>query len=251
MPPPRELVELAHAMADPLLGAAILAEGNVSASCGPETFWIKASGKSMGGADASSFVEVCYEPVLQALDHPLSDERAVRALLNASRVDETAESIPSTECFMHAFLLSLPEVKFVAHTHPAPLLSLLCLEDGADLAAKRLFPDEIVLCGAASCWVPYVALGLPLALEIVGAVTLFQAAYGVQPKTLWLQNHGLIALGGTAKEAESATRMSVKAAEVALGALQAGKAIRWLEDREIQQIASWPDEHYRQRQLWG
>ena len=89
------------------------------------------------------------------------------------------------------------------------------------------------------------------ALEIVGAVTLFQAAYGVQPKTLWLQNHGLIAMGGTAKEAESATRMSVKAAEVALGALQAGKAIRWLEDREIQQIASWPDEHYRQRQLWG
>jgi rhamnose utilization protein RhaD (predicted bifunctional aldolase and dehydrogenase) len=250
MPPPRELIELAHAMADPALDAAILAEGNVSASCGPDSFWIKASGCSMVGANESSFVEVSYEPVLQALDNPSSNEVEVRKRLNDARIDPNTTALPSTETFMHAYLLSLPEIRFVAHTHPTPLLSLLSLESGADLAKRRLFPDEIVLCGAAACWVPYVAPGLPLALEIIGAVTLFQAAYGVHPKTIWLENHGLITLGKTAKEAESATRMSVKAARVALGALQTGQPIRWLEDSEVQQIGNWPDEHYRQRLLW-
>src|SRR5689334_6907266 len=106
MPPPRELIELAHAMADPALDSAILAEGNVSASCGPESFWIKASGCAMGGANECSFVEVRYEPILQALDQPWTDETEVRKWLNEARVDTNSSALPSTETFMHAYLLS-------------------------------------------------------------------------------------------------------------------------------------------------
>jgi len=250
MPPPTELIDLARAMSEPSLDAAILAEGNVSCKAGPESFWIKASGQSMSVIGECGFVEVRSGPVLSALDTPVEDELCVREILNEARVDSGGTAIPSTEAFMHAYLLSQPGISFVAHTHPTSLLSLLSLANGADLATRRLFPDEIVLCGAASCWVPYVAPGLPLALEIVGAAILFQGAYGVFPKCYWLQNHGLITVGKTAREAESATRMAIKASRVLLGALQAGEEIRWLTDSEVQQIANWPDEHYRQRLLW-
>lgn len=251
MPPPQELIDLARALADPDLDAAILAEGNVSAISGEGSFWIKASGACMAGIDETGFVEVCSEPLLRAMDEPIGDEDLVRRILNEARIDPHSEAIPSTEAFKHAYLLSYPGVRFVAHSHPTALLSLLALKDSSELAKKRLFPDEIVLCGAASCWVPYVPPGMPLAMEIVGAVTLFLAAYGVLPKTILLQNHGLITLGATAKEAMSATSMSVKAARVALGALQTGREVRWLSDEEIRQIANWPDEHYRQKRLWG
>ena len=250
MPVPAELIALAHSMAEPSLGAVILAEGNVSASTENGTLWIKASGASMGGIDDCGFVEVESRPVLEALCATLIDEQTIREFLNQSRTDPRATMVPYTETFMHAWLLTLPDVHFVAHTHPEPLLALLSLEEARDYASKRLFPDEIVLCGAASCWVPYCAPGLPLSIEIRNAVIEFEKSRGVFPKTIWLQNHGLIALGKTAKEVESATRMSIKAARILLGALQTGKPIRWLTDAEIQQIANWPDEHYRQRMLW-
>lgn len=250
MPPPQELVELAHSLTDPALDAAILAEGNVSCATGHGTFWVKASGQAMGLIEPGGFCEVRSDPLLKALDSRLADEAEVRSCLNAARADSGQAAVPSTEAFMHAYLLELPDVQFVAHTHPAPLLSLLCLVNGEDLAGKRLFPDEIVLCGAASCWVPYVAPGLPLAREIRASVLRFIHTFGVRPKTLWLQNHGLITMGKTAKEALSATEMSVKAARVVLGALQTDQEIRWLSEEEVQQIANWPDEHYRQRLLW-
>lgn len=250
MLPPAELIELAHAMSEPLLGAAILSEGNVSASTENGTLWIKASGACMGEVDDCGFVEVYSDLVLETIGHLQIDEHEVRDLLNASRVNPETDAVPSTETFMHAYLLMLPEVRFVAHTHPEPLLTILSLENSNEYSNKRLFPDEIVLCGAASCWVPYCAPGLPLSIEIRNAVIEFEKSHGLFPKTIWLQNHGLIALGNTAREAESATRMSVKAARILLGALQTGKPIRWLSAEEVQQIANWPDEHYRQRQLW-
>jgi rhamnose utilization protein RhaD (predicted bifunctional aldolase and dehydrogenase) len=251
MPPPNELLDLARAVSDPALDAAILAEGNVSAASESGCFWIKGSGVQMGSAGPEGFVEVDSAHVLSILDSGIRDEAEVRRVLNDARVDKRTAVRPSTESFMHAVLMGVGKTRFVAHCHPTPLIGLCALEDGPELAKKRLFPDEIVLCGRAACWVPYVAPGLPLAVEIRDAVKQHQKRHREDPKTFWLQNHGLIALGQTSKEAESATRMAIKAARVLLGALQTGQSIRYLTEPEIDQIAGWPDEHFRQRQLWG
>jgi rhamnose utilization protein RhaD (predicted bifunctional aldolase and dehydrogenase) len=159
--------------------------------------------------------------------------------------------MPSVETFMHAFLLGLPDVQVIAHTHPTPLLSLLSLEGVATIASQRLFPDEIVCCGPASCFVPYVDPGLPLAVAIQRSVTEFVEKRGEAPKTIWLENHGLIALGRNVKDAESATFMAVKAARVWLGALSSGRALKTLTPEQIDRIHTRPDEHYRQRLLWA
>jgi len=248
--PPVELIELARAMGDPAHDLCILAEGNVSCRSKEGHLWIKGSGSSMRGIAADGFACVRTAPVLEAvrLQAPMS-EAAARELLNSSKLDR-GRALPSTETFMHASLLERLGGGFLAHGHPTPLLSLLALPESEEWAAKRLFPDEIVLCGPASCWVPYVAPGLPLAQEIDRRSDTFVARHGIEPKSFWLQNHGLIVHGKTHREAQSAALMAVKAARVLLGALQTGRAPRWLTDAEVDQIYRWPDEHARQRALW-
>jgi len=243
-----DLIRLGRFVGDPVNDLCILAEGNVSARIDDKRFWVKASGCSLANCDEGDFVRVDIAPLLLALGEPTGDTTAVRTLLNLARCDDVGQ-IPSTEAFMHAALLNMPGVRFVAHGHPQALLSILCLENAEEYSAKRLFPDEIVCCGPAACYVRYVAPGIELAKEIVLAAAAFRSKHGIEPKTYWLQNHGLIAVGETVGEVEAALQMSVKAARVLLGALSSGRPLRWLNDDEIAAIFNWPDEHYRQAKL--
>lgn len=244
------LIEMTRSLSDPDLDLVIMAEGNTSAQEDESTFWVKASGYSFLNADESHFVQVQFQPVLEALASPAMDDAQVRTLLSESRINQTDERMPSVETFMHAYLLTLPSIQFVAHTHPTPFVSLMALENAEELATKRIFPDEIAFCGHAACYVRYVDPGLKLACTIRERVREFVARYECLPKTIWLQNHGLITIGTTAKEAETATRMQVKAARILLGALQTGQGIHFLSPFDVQRIHTRPDEHYRQKLLW-
>lgn len=251
MQPPVDLIRLARSLGDPALGCCVLAEGNVSARLDETTMWVKASGQEMAAIGASGFVALSIPDVLSLLERNPASPAEVRRLLDGCKVNPRAKERPSTESFMHAYLLRLPGVRFVAHTHPESLLSLLCLQGARDLAKSRLFPDEIVFCGRESVWVPYADPGLPLALEIRSRVEEVRKARSEVPKTIWLQNHGLITLGATAKEALAATLMTEKAARIHLGALQTKEPLRSLTESEIDAIATWPDEHYRLAQIRG
>lgn len=245
-----ELVTLSRTLGDPAHDLAILAEGNTSARADEGAFYVKASGFSMRTIGAHGFVLVRSHPIMQALAGPDLTDDEVRQVLANARLTTTGEAMPSVETFMHAYLLDLPGVTLIGHAHPTPLLTLLSLENARELAKQRLFPDEIVCCGPASAFVPYVDPGLPLARAIKAAVEEYVEEYGSVPKTIWLQNHGLIALGKSSREIESAMLMSVKAARVWLGALSTGQALRPLTSVQIDRIHTRPDEHYRQRLLW-
>lgn len=244
------LIELTQRLGDPQQDLVIMAEGNTSAREDEETFWVKASGYGFQNADESHFVGVRFAPVLAALGTSSLGDSEVRELLKASCVDPSDERQPSVETFMHAYLLSLPGIHFVGHTHPTPFISLMCLQDAEQFADKRMFPDEVAFCGHASCYVRYVDPGLKLACVIRERVREFVSQHECLPKTIWLQNHGLITLGGTAKEVETAMRMQVKAARVLLEALQTGQGVHFLSPFDVQRIQTRPDEHYRQKLLW-
>ncbi len=241
MTPRQEAATLARTLGDPALDLAMLAEGNTSAREDEGTFWVKASGLSMREIEPEGFVQVRFEPILAAQG---LDDAGVRALLASARAEE-GPLLPSVETFMHAWLLTLPGVSVVGHCHPTDLLPILCRPDGPEEAARRYFPDEIVCCGPASAWVPYVDPGLPLAEAIREGVEAYVAEWGGVPKTIWMGNHGLIALGSNRREVESATLMAAKAARVRLGG-----ASTPLTRVQVERIANRPDEHYRQRLLW-
>ncbi len=116
---------------------------------------------------------------------------------------------------------------------------------------QRLFPDEVVCCGPATAFVPYLDPGLPLARGIKKSVERFVEEYGMTPKTMWLQNHGSIALGKSVRDVESATFMGVKAARAWIYAMSTGRTIVPITPEVIERIHTRPDEHYRQKLLWA
>lgn len=246
MPPPQELLQLSHDLGRPERDLAILAEGNTSCLTG-ETFWVKGSGHRLDRIEESGFVECRPEILLDAMDRDLGDAEVHDTLL-ACRVGEGPK--PSVEAFMHAWLLTLPGVEWVGHVHPAAALSLLCQPESQKFCEMRFFPDEVVCCGRATAWVPYVDPGLLLARAVRRSVLDFVDKFSERPKIIWMQNHGTIAIGVSPNEVESAILMNDKVCRVinAAGALKGG--LVGLSQENIDRIHGRPDEHYRQRLVW-
>ena len=253
MRPPDELVQLSIRLAKPERDLVILAEGNTSCRDGSH-FWVKASGASLCDITESGFVACEFQPLLGAMDREATDLEAQEALTLSCVTSKSPQARPSVEAFMHAWLLTLPGVHFVGHVHPTAVLALVCSMDASDLCRMRFFPDEVVCCGPVTAWVPYIDPGLPLAVKIREVVSNFVRENGEAPKVIWMQNHGLIALGRTALEVESAILMSVKASQMVVlaGGLQAvtKNKLLPLTAATVERIKSRPDEHYRQELLW-
>jgi len=243
-----ELVAMTRRLGDPAMDYAILGEGNSSAGCDLSTFFVKASGVSMSGIDEKGFVRVCRDPILALLDRPSVGDDEIRDGMMAARVDTRSPIRPSVETLFHAYLLSLPGIRFVGHTHPTPVNSILCSRGAEQSVSGRLFPDEIVCCGPAPAWVPYVDPGQPLARAMRERVEAYRAEQGIPPRIILMQNHGLIALGGSVKEVESATAMAVKAARILIGTYTLGGP-NFLSDENVARIYTRPDEKYREKQI--
>jgi L-ribulose-5-phosphate 4-epimerase len=245
-----ELVALSRSLGDPARDLAILGEGNTSAQIDLERFYVKASGKQLGTADEGSFVEVSLARAMDVLLGPdLTDEGVKQALVRC-KADPGGPLMPSVETFLHAYLLSLADINWVGHTHPTPVNAILCSANSREAVSGRLFPDEIVCCGPAVCYVEYVDPGLPLARHLRRRVEEFIDEHGMVPKIILMENHGLIATGRTTRDVETATSMYVKTARVILGAYAMGGP-RFLTPEHVARIHTRPDEHYRQRQIGG
>ncbi|HZT22321.1 MAG TPA: class II aldolase/adducin family protein [Verrucomicrobiae bacterium] len=243
----KDLLTLSHEVGREDRGLAILGEGNTSVKLSPETFLVKASGTCLATLGEEDVVECRFAALLPLLDREqMSDEEMDQALL-AARVDQGAKK-PSVEAVFHAYLLSLPEVNFVAHSHATHVNQVLCSPRAQDFANQRMFPDEIVLCGPRSVYLPYTDPGLKLSQAIRRQTEAFIKKYQRQPRVVLMQNHGLITLGRTWQAALYTMLMAEKAAKIFAGAAAMGGPVFFTEPN-VQRIAGRPDEAYRQRAL--
>ena len=243
----KALLQLSHDLGREDRQLAILGEGNTSVKLGPEQFAVKASGACLATL-AEGEVTVCDTArVLAILDkRTLADDELDQALLDV-RAGETGRK-PSIESLFHAWLLTLREVNFVGHCHPLTVNQVLCSPRARDFAERRLFPDEVVCCGAQSVFIPYADPGLPLAREIAERTRAFLEKEGEVPRLILLQNHGLIALGATPQAVLASILMATKAAAIFMGAAAMGGP-NFMTPQHVERIASRPDEAHRQRQL--
>ncbi len=243
------MLTLSHELGREERKLAILGEGNTSARLSDDTFVVKASGSNLATLGEAGLAECRFDKILPLLAAKVMSDAAIDAALLAARVAVAAKK-PSVEAMFHAWLLTLPGVEFVGHTHPVAVNQILCTRHARTFATRRLCPDEVVCCGIESVLVPYLDPGLKLAQGIRAAVVAFIKRTGRAPRVILLENHGLIALGATPGAVLAATLMAVKAAEIFAGAvaLSAGKP-RFLTAAHVARIAGRPDEHYRQRAL--
>jgi rhamnose utilization protein RhaD (predicted bifunctional aldolase and dehydrogenase) len=246
-PQPR-LLDLSHQLGREDRRLAILGEGNTSTRTGENTFLVKASGSNLATLSPLGVTECRFGDLLPLLDKKSMTDAAIDDALFAARVDSGAKK-PSVEAIFHAYLLTLPGVNFVGHTHPVAVNQLLCSKHARTFAKRRLFPDEVVCCGVESVFVPYTDPGLKLAQAIRAAVVASIKRLARPPRVILLESHGLIALGATPEAVLAATLMGAKAAEIFVGAAAAGGAPRFLTPAQVLRIAGRPDEHYRQKAL--
>lgn len=244
------LLELSHLLGHEDRSLAILGEGNTSVRIDDHTFLVKASGSNLATLTPENVTECRFAVLLPLLGKKNVPDADIDEALLASRVDPAAKK-PSVEAIFHAWLLTLPNVNFIGHTHPIAVNSLLCSRWGKTFAQHRLFPDEIVCCGERSVYVPYTDPGLQLAVAIRRETMKFAREQGQSPRVIHLENHGLIALGTSANAVAAATLMADKAARIFLGATAAngGEKPRFLSAEQVSRIAGRPDEHYRRKML--
>ena len=243
----QSLLDLAHELGGERLRMAILGEGNVSLRLDDGTFTVKASGSNLASLRPTDLTACRFDRLLPLLDVRAAGDADVDAALFAARVDE-ADKKPSIEALFHAFLLTLPDVGCVGHVHAVAVNQILCSPRAREFAERRTCPDEIVMCGVESAFVPYAEPGLALSQAIRREVHGYIRRTGRGPKVILLQNHGIIAVGPSPKAVLGALLMAEKAAEIFVGASALGGPV-FLTAAQCERIAGRPDEHYRQKLL--
>jgi len=123
---------------------------------------------------------------------------------------------------------------------------LTCSKSFPENLKGRIYPDEIVLLGKESIFIPYKDPGVILAQMVKKEIGIFLDKHGERPKSIYLQNHGFVALGSTSTEVENITLMANKAAEIRFGAILVG-GINTLPKNIVIYISERADEKYRQR----
>jgi len=243
----QSLLDLSHALGGERLRMAILGEGNTSLRLDAETFAVKASGSNLATLQPTDLTTCRFDRLLPLLDATAATDAEIDNVLFASRVSEAAKK-PSIEALFHAYLLTLPGVTCVGHVHAIAVNQILCSPRAREYAERRACPDEIVMCGIESVFVPYAEPGLGLAQSIRREVQAFVQRTGRGPKIILLQNHGIIAVGPSPKAVLGSLLMAEKAAETFVGAAALGGPV-FLTAAQCERIAGRPDEHYRQKML--
>ena len=243
----QSLLDLSHALGGERLRMAILGEGNTSLRLDAETFAVKSSGSNLATLQPTDLTTCRFDRLLPLLDATAATDAEIDNVLFASRVSEAAKK-PSIEALFHAYLLTLPGVACVGHVHAIAVNQILCSPRARDYAERRACPDEIVMCGIESVFVPYAEPGLGLAQSIRREVQAYVQRTGRGPKIILLQNHGIIAVGPSPKAVLGSLLMAEKAAETFVGAAALGGPV-FLTAAQCERIAGRPDEHYRQKML--
>jgi rhamnose utilization protein RhaD (predicted bifunctional aldolase and dehydrogenase) len=243
-----ELVELSRSLGRPERELAVLGEGNTSVRLDAESFLVKASGTSLSNANDDTFVRMNLESTLALLDLDSPSDEELSEALMAARSNGGGELRPSIEAPMHALALTEGGATFCGHTHPTAVNSILCSDRAETLSDGAIFPDQIVVLGRYPLHIPYVDVGLPLARAIRDGLREHKQRVGAPPKTIYLQNHGLVALGESASGVGQITTMAAKHARIMSGVLAAGDPV-YLTAEQADRLDTRSDEEYRRQVL--
>lgn len=243
-----DLVALAHHLGDKSREYAIVGEGNISARRDDGTFWVKASGESLRTIDAGGFVRLHLDRVLQLLDTAQTDEDVTRGF-EAARADPGSTARPSIETFLHALVLAQGGARFAGHTHPIAINAILCSQQ-PDVLLQHITPDAITVCGAAPVFVSYHDVGLALGRAVRDALKRNIEEHGEPPRVIYLQNHGVLVLGQSARQVENVTAMAVKNARIMAQTFALGGP-RPLAPADVVRIDKRTDEIVRRNKFEG
>jgi len=166
----RKLIKLSNNLGRIDHHLAIIGEGNTSAKVEVKditgSFYIKASGTQLATVTDNDFVQVYFEPIMQLINIEAPNAEEINYIFEKAKVDKKHQATPSVETLFHAICLNLEGVNFVGHTHPTAVNRLTCSKSFPENLKGRIYPDEIVLLGKESIFIPYKDPGVILAQTV-------------------------------------------------------------------------------------
>jgi rhamnose utilization protein RhaD (predicted bifunctional aldolase and dehydrogenase) len=198
----------------------ILAEGNTSELLDDDHIVVKASGARMGSVTTQDFVVSEISSLVDLMDSTEATQQDLIEALDAGTHDGVRRR-GSIETLIHVAVQSLRPTRFVGHTHPTPLVSLLASVHQETAFDTFVYSDEAVVIGT-TLYVPYAQPGIDLGRVFLAALREYWASHSDLPSLILLGNHGIVALAETADGVEAITEMAYKGAQVRLQAHAAG-----------------------------
>lgn len=239
------LTDFSRRLGAPAMDAALLGEGNTSVRDG-DAMLVKASGAVLGDAQPDDFVRIDLAEAVALIADDSAGDAAVDAFFSEIAAREGRR--PSVEALLHVVLYEATAARVIAHSHPTSVNALLCSHRPELLVEGALFPDQIVVLGARPLLVPYIDPGITLARAVRVLLREHIAAHGDAPGVVYLQNHGMFALGANPAQVLGMTAMAQKCARAIIGAAAVG-GVRFMPDDEVTRIETRPDEIYRRALL--
>lgn len=188
----KEIVALSHEFgtAEYIKGGG----GNTSAK-DAETLWVKPSGTTLSGATEESYVTMSRAKLAElestkSPEDPDEREALVKNLMLAA-VLPGASGRPSVEAPLHSTF----SPTFVVHTHPPMVNGMTCANNGAD-TCRALFPSAL--------WIDFVDPGYTLCMRVQEELKAYISANGVEPREVFLENHGVFVAADTGDEIREA-----------------------------------------------
>mgnify|MGYP001255272967 CR=1 FL=1 len=219
--PALDLVNLAHRLSNHPSRLVLWNEGSVATQLPKGRLAVSQANAHLGKLCVSELAEFETARVRALTDRESFTEED----LEEARSTEAGAPVgvkPSSDLFLYADLFTDESLRFAAHTQPVAINQILCSPRARQFADRRNLPHEVLVGGPASMLVPFAPPGVPLARELRRRLTLWYDRYKIPPKVILIQNHGMIALGASADEVVMLTEMTVKFAEIFLGAAMMG-----------------------------
>jgi rhamnose utilization protein RhaD (predicted bifunctional aldolase and dehydrogenase) len=237
-----ELLALTNRLGEPGLDLVILAEGNTSELLEDDLIAVKASGAYMSTATKDDFVTVSVSEVVALIEDPAGTQKQLTHVLDAG-MQNAVRRRGSIETLVHASVRSFSSARFVAHTHPTPVISLLASVHAEDAFAVAAYSDEVVVIGT-PLFIPYAPPGLELGRKFHERLRQYVDQNGSVPPLILLGNHGIVATSETVQGAEAISLMAIKAARVRIDAYAAG-GVAGLDPEHV--AAYWVREDFTER----
>ena len=189
----KELIEVSRSYGKDK--AYVIAGGGNTSFKDEKHIWIKASGTSLETIDEHGFVclsraKLKAVSTKQYSQDATAREAEVKADLAAAIVS-VGNNRPSVETSMHEII----NYQFVVHTHPTRGNALMC-SVSAESTCRELFGDQAL-------FIPYTDPGYILFKKVETEISKFTTAFGVAPKLIFLENHGVFVAADTVSEIDA------------------------------------------------
>lgn len=137
---------------------------------------------------------------------------------------------PSSELLLHReVFLARPDVRSIMHSHPPNVIALSLL----GIEIRPIGSEAPVSLGARIPIIPYEIPGSPMLAQAV-------AQFAKEFDVMVLENHGLVALGDSNREAYNRTELTEEIAKIMAIAYTIGKGEpRWPTSKQIQEYRTW------------